>query len=226
MDLSRLEAVFSTVHLIYHRNKNQHGGTAWWKWLSILRRSLVRLIDASGNEKRCMNISRYLHTRVVPKAYVYVCLPLFSQRVGFVANLRQICSAFSTVVADGQFSTLGTVLLAALAQTKRAVMPLPLRPRQKLSVKRKEAISLTADTHAMDIESDFGVPIRRNVEPVKEKEVLSTPSVSEKKSSRRSSDAENVGTLPPAKDTTKVKKSKYKKKKSGNAIDDIFGSLG
>lgn len=77
MAQSRPEAVFSTVHLIYHRNKNQHGGTTWWKWLSILRRCLVRLIDAVANEKRCMNISRYLHTRVIPKAYLYVYSSFF-----------------------------------------------------------------------------------------------------------------------------------------------------
>lgn len=134
-------------------------------------------------------------------------------------------SAFSTVVADGQFSTLGTVLLAALAQTKRVIMPLPSRPRRDLSVKQKKALPLTAEIHVDDIESDFGVPIRRAVEPVKEKDVLSTPSISEKKSSKRSSDAEDRETPPPAKDTTKVKKSKSKKKKSGNAIDDIFGAL-
>uniref|UniRef100_A0A093X9M5 Ribonuclease MRP protein subunit rmp1 n=1 Tax=Talaromyces marneffei PM1 TaxID=1077442 RepID=A0A093X9M5_TALMA len=204
MDQSLLETLFSTVHLIYHRNKNQHGGTAWWKWLSILRRCLVKLVDGAGNEKKCMNISRYVHTRVIPRAYI----------------------AFSTVVADGQFSTLGTVLVAALAQTKRVILPLPLRLRRDLSVKQKKALSLPAQTHTNDMESDFGVPIRRAVEPSKEKEVVSMPNISEKKSSKRSSDAEDVATPPPAKDaTTKVKKSKSKKKKSGNAIDDIFGAL-
>lgn len=134
-------------------------------------------------------------------------------------------SAFSTVVADGQFSTLGTVLLAALAQTKRVIMPLPLRPRREPSVQQKKALPLTAEMHVDDMDSDLGVPIRRAVEPVKEKEVLSTPSISVKKSSKRSSDAEDRETPPLAKDTAKVKKSKSKKKKSGNAIDDIFGAL-
>lgn len=124
------------------------------------------------------------------------------------------------MVADGQFSTLGTVLLAALAQTKRVIMPLPSRPRRDLSLKQKKALSLIAKTPGDDTESDLGVPIRRAVEPVKEKEVLSTPSISEKKSSKRSSDTEDRETPPPTKDTTKVKK-----KKSGNAIDDIFGAL-
>lgn len=130
------------------------------------------------------------------------------------------------MVADGQFSTLGTVLLAALAQTKRVIMPLPSRPRRELSIKHKKVSSLTAKTRIDDTGSDFGVPIRRAVEPSKEKEVTSTPSISEKKTSQRPSDAEHVETPPPAKDTTtKVKKSKSKKKKSGNAIDDIFGAL-
>ena len=84
---------------------------------------------------------------------------------------------------------------------------------------------MTAKTRIDETESDFGVPIRRAVEPLEEKEVLSTPSISEKKSSKRTSDVEEKETPPPAKDTIKVKKSKSKKKKSGNAIDDIFGAL-
>uniref|UniRef100_A0A093UNT0 Peroxisomal trans-2-enoyl-CoA reductase n=1 Tax=Talaromyces marneffei PM1 TaxID=1077442 RepID=A0A093UNT0_TALMA len=147
-----------------------------------------------------------------------------NNQTGWIAVILEI--AFSTVVADGQFSTLGTVLVAALAQTKRVILPLPLRLRRDLSVKQKKALSLPAQTHTNDMESDFGVPIRRAVEPSKEKEVVSMPNISEKKSSKRSSDAEDVATPPPAKDaTTKVKKSKSKKKKSGNAIDDIFGAL-
>lgn len=140
-----------------------------------------------------------------------------------VANEQN--SAFSTVVADGQFSTLGTVLLAALAQTKRVILPLPLLSRRENPSQQKKAISSTAKSHE-DMESDLGVPIRRAVEPAKEQEVLSTPSISEKKSLKRTSDPEEVEELPLAKDTmTKVKKSKFKKKKSGNAIDDIFGAL-
>lgn len=129
------------------------------------------------------------------------------------------------MVADGQFSTLGTVLLAALAQTRRVIIPLTSRPRRDLSVKQKKALSLTAKTHVDDMDSDLGVPIRRAVEPLEEKEVLSSPTISEKKSSKPSSSAEDVGAPPLAKDTTKVKKSNSKKKKSGNAIDDIFGAL-
>lgn len=128
-------------------------------------------------------------------------------------------------MADGQFSTLGTVLLAALAQTKRVIMPLPSRPRRDFSVTQKKTLSLTAKTHIDGTESDFGVPIRRAIEPMKEKEVPSTPSISEKKSSKSSSSVENVETPPAKETTTKVKKSKSKKKKSGNAIDDIFGVL-
>ncbi|KAF5007064.1 hypothetical protein F66182_15769 [Fusarium sp. NRRL 66182] len=104
-------------------------------------------------------------------------------------------------------------------------MPLPLLPRREPSVKRNKATSLTAKIPE-DINSDFGVPIRRAIEPVKEKEELSTPSSTEKKPSKRTSDPEDVERLLPAKDTTtKVKKSKSRKKKSGNAIDDIFGAL-
>jgi hypothetical protein len=102
MDQSRIERAFTTIHLVYHRNKNQHGKTAWWKWLSILRRSLLKLrllhsAAAPRNEKnekneknkkrQIMHISKYVHIHVIPKAYVYV---LFMSFLRFVSNLIRI----------------------------------------------------------------------------------------------------------------------------------------
>ncbi|OKL56751.1 hypothetical protein UA08_07881 [Talaromyces atroroseus] len=184
MDQSRLQKTFSTVHLVYHRNKNQHGKTAWWKWLSILRRSLLKLLllhPAEKNKKRqIMLISKYLHTQVIPNAYV----------------------AFSTVVADGQFSTLGTVLLAALAQTKKIILPLPQPKPNHSEINQLPPSSITTKTN--DADDDFGTPIRR----APEHDAVELPKINEQ----------------PA-EPKKVKKSKAKKKKSANAIDDIFNAL-
>lgn len=71
MDLSRVEEVSSKIHLIYHRNKNQHGPAAWWRWLSMLRRTLLKLLATTQHEKQA-HISKHLHANIIPKCYVYV----------------------------------------------------------------------------------------------------------------------------------------------------------
>jgi hypothetical protein len=53
--------VQSLLARIWHRNKNQHRGQKWWKWVSVLKRSmrdLVRLAAAgeeSGSEVKVRN---------------------------------------------------------------------------------------------------------------------------------------------------------------------------
>jgi ribonuclease MRP protein subunit RMP1 len=84
MDLSRVEEVSSKIHLIYHRNKNQHGPAAWWRWLSMLRRTLLKLLATTQQEKQA-NISKYLHAFIIPRCYVYV--PLYFSEICFMSNL-------------------------------------------------------------------------------------------------------------------------------------------
>ncbi|OJD22246.1 hypothetical protein ACJ73_06409 [Blastomyces percursus] len=112
---STIKSIHITLHLLYHRNKNQHRGTKWWKWLAMLRRSMSALLRAvrrwewewdegdggGGFQAKVLEMMRYIHAFVVPRCYV----------------------AFSTVVADAQFSALGVVLLAVLAQAAQAVAP-------------------------------------------------------------------------------------------------------
>jgi hypothetical protein len=40
--------VHSLLAQIWHRNKNQHRGQKWWKWVSILKRSVRDLVDRTG----------------------------------------------------------------------------------------------------------------------------------------------------------------------------------
>ncbi|EEQ85868.1 hypothetical protein RJZ56_001910 [Blastomyces dermatitidis] len=112
---STLKSIHITLHLLYHRNKNQHHGTKWWKWLAMLKRSMSALLGAvrrwewewdegdgdedGGFRAKVLEMMRYMHVFVVPRCYV----------------------AFSTVVADTQFSALGVVLLAVLAQAAKTV---------------------------------------------------------------------------------------------------------
>ncbi|PYH98925.1 hypothetical protein BO71DRAFT_394886 [Aspergillus ellipticus CBS 707.79] len=106
MNTDRIITVHAMLHLLFHRNKNQHRGTKWWKWLSALKRitlklmnDLNRLPSDSGAELFVDKYRQYLAIYILPKCY----------------------TAFSTVVADGQFSTLGIVLLATLASLEKAI---------------------------------------------------------------------------------------------------------
>lgn len=80
METEEIFAVHSMLHLIFHRNKNQHGRTRWWKWLSILKRvtwniaeSLDQKLSLSsygGTECPAESHKQYLAVHVAPKCYL------------------------------------------------------------------------------------------------------------------------------------------------------------
>ena len=76
MDKERVAAVYSMLHLVFHRNKNQHGKTKWWKSLSLLKRATKNLLEIlecelvrSRNESFVDKHAKYLATSVIPKCY-------------------------------------------------------------------------------------------------------------------------------------------------------------
>lgn len=129
-----------------------------------------------------------------------------------------IYSAFSTVVADGQFSTLGTVLLAALAQTKKIILPLPQSENFEVSDPTIRPLSISMTAKREDADNDFGTPIRRVVE-----DAVQPPSTAKQQNAESSHGLDKLESSSG--EVRKVKKSKTKKKKSANAIDDIFSAL-
>lgn len=46
-DLQILKEESTILKSLYHRNKNQHRRARWWKYLDILKREIVRIIDFS-----------------------------------------------------------------------------------------------------------------------------------------------------------------------------------
>ncbi|KGO63663.1 hypothetical protein PITC_072160 [Penicillium italicum] len=181
--MEEILAVHSMLHLIFHRNKNQHRRTKWWKWLSILKRATLDLARSG--------VKSHLAT-VIPRCYI----------------------AFSTVVADNQFSTLGIVLLAALARLSKitGISQLKMQPVKNKS----KIISVTKE--------DLGERIHRidnALAPVKDSQSDSKFSMVSRVS--RASKASNIKEKPTEKLTDGVSKSTKKKKK--NAIDDLFSGL-
>ena len=60
------------IHLLYHRNKNQHHHALWWKWLSMLQRSLAKIsraLEIANYEQAAMRI-RQANDVLLPGCYV------------------------------------------------------------------------------------------------------------------------------------------------------------
>ncbi|KAJ5302051.1 hypothetical protein PENANT_c008G00284 [Penicillium antarcticum] len=170
MDSQEILAIHSILHLIFHRNKNQHHGAKWWKWLSVLKRTTLDLAR-SGAQAHLVHI--------VPRCYV----------------------AFSTVVADNRFASLGIVLLATLARLSKVTgisQELKTSPR---AIKPKKTGPV--------VKEDLGERVAR---------VDAAPSVKSVKIARPESVPE------PAENDSKRRKPKKSKKKK-NAIDDVFNGL-
>ncbi|KAJ6149958.1 hypothetical protein N7471_001157 [Penicillium samsonianum] len=179
MDSKEILAVHSILHLIFHRNKNQHRRTKWWKWLSILKRATLDLARSG--------VKSHLATHVIPRCYI----------------------AFSTVVADNQFSTLGIVLLAALARLSKITGISEL----------KQPVTSKSKFTPIVAKEDLGERIRRiDNAPLPPVKISSDSKVS--KFSKASKVSE-----PTEKLTEDVSKSTSKKKKKKNAIDDLFSGL-
>ncbi|KAL4958824.1 uncharacterized protein BDV14DRAFT_24271 [Aspergillus stella-maris] len=205
MDENELLRIHSVLHLIFHRNRNQHGRTKWWKWLSILKRTVRELAFSSSGDRGDSRSSakhsrRYLADQILPRCYV----------------------AFSVVVADVQFSTLGTVLLATLAQLSKVTgIDEELKSRSQIQPR----FGLVSPPHVRPVKAkeDIGEALSRN------EDVSDRGQIPVTKQAPRPNAEDPVPT--PAKtisvhEVSATAKPKARNKKKGrNAIDDLFSGL-
>ncbi|KAL7271685.1 Ribonuclease MRP protein subunit rmp1 [Rhizina undulata] len=110
--ITMLKNELDLLHLLFHRNKNQHHSGKWWKWFGMLRRNTRKLVDEleeeGVSEGRCNEEESKVEKRVV-----------YLRRV-----LVPSCyTAFTSVIANTQFSSLGMVLLAVLAKIHSIIGP-------------------------------------------------------------------------------------------------------
>ncbi|EEP78318.1 predicted protein [Uncinocarpus reesii 1704] len=253
---SAFGTVRDTLHLVYHHNKNQHQSTKWFKWLGILRRQTHKLIvelqaaehhghlDLTFDDHEAKSIRDamiHLDRDIVPRCY----------------------GAFSSVILDKQFSAMGMVLLAALAEISGLINKSGLDYASCHPSLKSEAFHTVHDTgvatlqHGHRSQEDIGelvgrseisesLPPRKRGGEVNETEPhisVKGPGPQANKGRKRGlgqEDRETRGTLmqespggenPQAPDKVEVenhssKLRKKKRRKKGNAIDDIFGDLG
>lgn len=77
VDTEKIYAIHTMLHLICHRNKNQHGTSKWWKWLSILKRTSLKLLKAleCDTPSNTSNLpvdtyKEYLAIYTIPRCYL------------------------------------------------------------------------------------------------------------------------------------------------------------
>lgn len=148
----------------------------------------------SGAENSPDMYRRYLATHVIPRCHL----------------------VFSTVVADGQFSTLGTVLLSTLARLTNAIgLDKELKsPAQTVTFKA------TPSHPPIEGSEDFGEILSRN------KNLPCPDEILEEASSKAEGNFKSTSTRPESKmDEAVTTHNKKKKKKKKDAIDSLFDGL-
>ncbi|KAK5083165.1 RNase MRP subunit [Lithohypha guttulata] len=107
------------LHLAIRRNKNQHRAQPFFKYLSLLHKSLARLLTITKSlaavSAQPATTSDQVRRKFEKEA------SLRSQREVLEEHVREVLVpkcyvTFSTVVADSQFANLGVVLMGLLAE--------------------------------------------------------------------------------------------------------------
>lgn len=126
-----------------------------------------------------------------------------------------LCRAFSTVVADSQFSSLGTVLLAVLARLARTLR----FERETRATIREQPERPASVESAKTPKEDIGEVVRRDEKPPQRQHVV-------KKLKEPAFSMSEKTQVPQSKTTRDLDNSqKKKKKRKANAIDDLFDGL-
>ncbi|CAH2352854.1 ribonuclease MRP protein subunit Rmp1p [[Candida] railenensis] len=202
-----LQNEFYILHLLYHRNKNQHRASCWWKYLNMMHRHLRSILKLHGSNSPevVRAVQDFQRRKILDKSYW----------------------EFNSIVALGQFVALGMTLVGLVARVW--VILDEISPRDMVGLADGPAIasvSASKANAAAGIGKNFqGPQLQSNVEvdfgeelTVSDSSILSEP-VAPAPSKRAHELDEFSG---PVKKKLKPREKKKKKKKR-NEMDDIFG---
>lgn len=199
--LEQLQNEYAILHLLYHRNYNQHRVAVWWRYFDMIHRGVRKVLrgiyDAQEAkkirrreelEKEVAAVASHLLTRVMEKAFYH----------------------FHSVIALGQFVNLGFVLVANLSALRSLLLEIEgVQSRRHMQEKPLKSVKIDAD----DIGEEVTIDLVSKPEPLPEVRTIDLfEDIAPKKRSREEPDSGKS-----------EKKKKKKKKKSKSAIDDIFG---
>ncbi|KAI9881387.1 MAG: hypothetical protein M1830_003394 [Pleopsidium flavum] len=204
-----LQEVSKLLQLMFHRNKNQHRLTKWWKRLSMLKRSVTKLLrEIAAKETEAVKTRVcYMAELLLPKCYL----------------------AFTNVIADQQFAAMGLVLLANLAKVSRIIggmaakaPRLQTQPVHHMRVSTKgdedlgECVDRSATKHAA-LSSQPGSEHHCSV-------ALENDGVKLGKGKTRYSSPSGICS-PVVGGPASFPKPPVKRRSKANAIDDVFDGL-
>ena len=220
-DLDCLQHLSNLLHLFHHRNKNQHRRSIWWRHFSIFRRQL----NAYVADLHTLNEAPASHLESMRKKAKDKALKTrVSERRALWQEvlLAKWQNSFSQLVADGRFAVLGLVLLAIVAETCKVLgITAQLEEVGQLEIGKvlddfgkeywaDDNEASAADSHGQE---DLGEVVARtqdvSVASGAQAEIQSAPQ--DRSAGRQRSTESHL---------------KRKKRKKGDAIDDLFSGLG
>jgi ribonuclease MRP protein subunit RMP1 len=216
-----LHSIAQILHLTHHRNKNQHRLVKWYKAFNLLRRHISKLSSELETNITYSALSAKAKKTIESREIV-------EARVTFLEDvlIEKCYLAFSRLVADNQYAALGLMLLGILARVKRVIEPLRGERDEVMEEVRNEE-GLKGDEVL-----DFGEVIQREEildlgrvnedRPAEEDEENDAASSNSKKKKRSMTTEEAIA--PVAEDSNIIKQLK-KKRKKGDAFDDLFAGL-
>ncbi|PBP17443.1 putative Ribonuclease MRP protein subunit RMP1 [Diplocarpon rosae] len=231
-----LQKLSHLLHLTHHRNKNQHRLAKWYKPFSQLRRQLLKLIAEAEVLETALKFStssvpakieeRELGRGKEKGKYVKGAEETVGIRVRFLEELvvPKCFTAFSNVVADGQYAALGLFLVATLASVQTVMRRLVRSEVGSAKLLDEEYAPKSArDLGANLTEVDLGEAVTR--EDVMNADNVVTPEPGkEKKKKRWKEPMVDIGDEYEL-ETPPKKRAKTKRKKGGDAFDIMFAGL-
>ncbi|KAK4548446.1 hypothetical protein LTR36_009356 [Oleoguttula mirabilis] len=234
-DGDALQHLADLLHLFHHRNKNQHRRSTWWRNFQVFRKQLNSMA-AEINGLKAVPTTHLARTK--KKTQDQQILQRIEGRLSFWQDIMvpKWQHAFSQLSADGRFAVLGLVLLASLAETCRIFgVTAAFEDLGQAEVEKVLEQFAKEDWEHYGDPGDGASGDHEDVGEVISRE-LPTAQVDATERAAMIKPTKAVTTLPQAELETSKPADKRtadgtgiaikKKRRKGNAIDDLFSGLG
>lgn len=238
-NLEQLKHITDLLHLFHHRNKNQHRRSIWWRHFTTFRRQVNILLEEYQhlNETPTTHLERTKKKTKDKETEAKILDRLTFWRDVMVPKWQH---AFSQIVADGRFATLGLVLIASLAQVCQMVGVIAAfedlgQAEVEKAIREfgKEYWEVAGETKGPgdgDAE-DFGEVVARdlisgsqsNKEDFETTELSTQSTIMPSKRLHNTKTSAGISAATSAEE--RLTKPVRKKRKKGNAIDNLFSNL-
>lgn len=210
LNIESLTTEYQLLHLVYHRNYNQHRVARWWRWFNELHRRVRRVLKLQYDEQvkslsaRGLKLAaeiKYIVHKVVKKCYW----------------------EFNGIIALGQFVPLGLTLLGMLARINSLLLPAVSKLMVLLVTLSKvhKPVKQVDLTEELGEEIDMEIPISVAVSKPVSKSL--SRAVSEKSTPVPQLSIDDIFNSKTKKHKVVKAKLKKPKKLKKSDIDDIFG---